>query len=208
MSRLSGLIRMMALTVVLPLLTVQLGLQAGWTPLIALSVAAVFPFADTVYTIVRSRSASIMGLVSLLTIVIGIGLSFVTGDALFAILKDSVFTLVFSVIFFGSLATAKPLIYQLNRQMLDPAGAATLDAAYAERPAVRRVFVNMTIGWGAGLLLEAVLRVVAALTLPIRLATLASPWITFFCIGGLTVWTIVYARARQAAARRAGRPVV
>jgi hypothetical protein len=61
----------------------------------------------------------------------------------------------------------------------------------------------MTLVWGAGLLLEAGARVVAAIALPIASATAASPIISVFVIGTLLAWTVLYARARRASAARA-----
>src|SRR5450755_2363668 len=91
-----------------------------------------------------------------------------TGDARFAILKDSAFTLVFSLLFLASLTGSRPLIFRLNAQMLDRAGAAAFERAWVERPAVRKTFRLMTLVWGLGLLLEALLRIAASFTLPVR----------------------------------------
>lgn len=195
---------MLALDVVLPLIAVQAGLHAGLSPVVALSLAAVFPLADTLLGIVQTRSVSIIAAVSLGAILTGIGLAFATGNALFAILKDSLFTLVFSAFFLGSLAGKRPLIFRLNRQMLDVSGAAALDRAWGERPGVRRAFRLMTLVWGLGLLGEALLRVIASFTLPLATAAAASPWIALGCIGGLILWTVLYVRVLRGAAARAG----
>jgi intracellular septation protein A len=194
---------MLALDVVLPLIAVQLSLHARLSAVIALSLAALFPLADTILGFVQSRTVSIIGAVSLIAIVTGIGLAFATGNALFAILKDSAFSLVFSLLFLASLAAKRPLVFRLNQQMLGPAGAA-LDEAWTQRPGVRKTFRLMTLVWGVGLLLEALLRVVASFTLPVATAAATSPWIALGCIGGLIGWTVVYAQARRRAATRAG----
>ncbi len=199
-----GLYRMLALDVVLPLVAVQTGLHAGLSPVAALSVAALFPLADTVLGIVRSHGVSIIAAVSLAAILTGLGLALATGNALFAILKDSAFTLVFSIIFLGSLATSRPLVFRLYRQMLDPGAGAALESTWNERAAFRSVFRLMTLVWGLGLLGEALLRVLTSFTLPVRAAAAASPWIAFVCIGGLIAWTVLYSRARTRAAQRAG----
>lgn len=202
--RFSGLYRMLALDVVLPLIVVQAALRFGLSPVVALAIAALFPLADTVIGFVQARTVSIIGAVSLVAILTGIGLAVVTGNARFAILKDSAFTFVFSLLFLASLASSRPLIFRLNAQMLDAAGATAFERAWTERPAVRKTFRFMTLVWGLGLLLEALLRVAASFTLPVRAAAAASPWIAFVCVGGLIVWTIRYAKARRHAAERAG----
>lgn len=203
-NRFFGLYRMLALDVVLPLVAVQTGLHAGLTPVVALAVAALFPLADTVLGIVQSRSVSIIAAVSMVAILTGLGLAFTTGNALYAILKDSAFTLVFSLLFLGSLASSQPLVFRLYRQMLDPSAGAALQGVWNERAAFRSVFRLMTLVWGLGLLGEALLRVLVSFTLPVRAAAGASPLIAFLCIGGLIAWTVLYSRARRRAAQRAG----
>lgn len=203
LSRFSSLYQMLALDIVLPLIAVQAMLRAGQSPIAALSLAALFPLADTLIGIIRSRRVSIIGAVSLAAILTGLGLAFMTGNALFAILKDSAFTLVFALIFLGSLASSRPLVFRLNQQMVGDAGAAFFDRAWEEYPSVRRAFRRMTIVWGLGLLTEAGLRVIASFTLPVAIAASLSPWIAFVCIGGLIVWTVRFARANSTRLTRA-----
>jgi hypothetical protein len=194
---------MLALDIALPLIAVQAMLRAGQSPIVALSLAALFPFADTLIGIVRSRRVSIIGAISLAAILTGLGVAFVTRNALFAILKDSAFTLVFAIIFLGSLASARPLVFRLNAQLVDEDAAAVFERAWDAYPAVRRAFRLMTLVWGLGLLAEAGLRVTASFTLPIASAAAVSPWIAFVCIGGLILWTVRFARAHAARLPRA-----
>lgn len=192
-----SLYQMLALDIVLPLIVVQAALRTGRTPIVALSLAAMFPLADTLIGIVWSRRVSIIGAISLTAILTGLGLAFVTGNALFAILKDSAFTLVFALIFLGSLASSRPLIFHLNAQMVDPAAGQALERAYDEQPGVRRAFRLLTLVWGLGLLAEAGLRVLVSFTLPVATAAALSPWIALACIGSLIWWTVHFARTHR-----------
>jgi intracellular septation protein A len=187
---------MLVLDIAAPLIVVQAALRAAQSPVVALSIAALFPLADTLSGIVRSRRVSIIGAVSLAAILIGLGLAYVTGNALFAILKDSAFTLVFSLMFLGSLASSRPLIFRLYEQMVDAEARAVLDRTWKEQPGLRHAFRSMTLVWGVGLLLEAALRVLASFTLPVAAAASLSPWIAFICIGALIWWTVRFARTR------------
>ena len=204
MRRYFSLYQMLTLDVVLPLLVVEFGLGAGLAPVMVLAVAALFPFTDTVIGIARTRAVSIIAAVSLLAILAGIALALTTGNAVFAILKDSAFTLILSAIFLGSLATREPLIYRLYSQMLDERGRLLLETLWQERPLLVQSFRLMTLVWGVGLLAEAVVRFVVTLTAPVATAAAASPWIAFGCIGTLITWTVLYSRARRRAAARAG----
>jgi hypothetical protein len=206
-TKFSGLYRTLGVSLVIPLIVIQVLLHLGATPLIAIAAATVFPLGEMVYEAVTVKRIGLIAIVSLVGIVAGFGLSFATGNAIFALLKDSLLTAVFGLLFLGSLLTARPLIYRLN---LDLAGTDTAARAAAEalweRPAARQAFRLITLVWGLGLVLEAAARVVAALTLPIATATSLSPMIAVFCIGGILVWTVRYARARRAAAAGAAMP--
>lgn len=202
--RFGSLYRTLGLSLVVPLIVIQLLLHRGVAPLYALTAAAVFPLIEMIYEAVSVRRIGVIAIVSFAGIVAGFGLSFATGNAIFALLKDSVLTATFGAVFLLSLATPQPLIYRLNLDIAgtDPAAKRAAEALW-EIPAARRSFRLMTLVWGLGLLAEAVTRVVAVLVLPLAAATSASPVIAVVFVGGLLLWTVRYARARQRAAARA-----
>ena len=118
--RFGGLYRTLGLSIAAPLIVIQLALHNGVAPLYALALATVFPLIEMAYEVVTTRHVGVIAVVSFIGIVVGFGLSFATGNAIFALLKDSVLTGTFGGVFLISLATPKPLIYRLN---LDLAGA-------------------------------------------------------------------------------------
>jgi hypothetical protein len=193
--RFGGLYRTLGVSLVLPLIVIQVLLHRGVPPVYALAAATIFPLGEMVYEAVTSKRIGLIAIVSFTGIVVGFGLSFATGNAIYALLKDSLFTTVFGLLFLGSLLTPRPLIYRLS---LDFAGTSPEARAAAEdvwsRPGAPRVFRLITLVWGVGLVFEAAVRVVAALTLPIATATAASPIIAVVCIGGILVWTVGYVR--------------
>jgi hypothetical protein len=206
--RFGGLYRTLGLSLVVPLIVIQVLLHHGVAPVYALAAATVFPIAEMVYEAVTSKRIGLIAIVALTGIVVGFGLSFATGNAIYALLKDSLFTTVFGLLFLGSLLTPRPLIYRLN---LDLAGSSPAARAASEelwsRPGAPRVFRLITWVWGLGLIFEAAVRVVAALTLPIATATAASPIIAVVCIGGILVWTGSYVRyVRRVRARTEAAP--
>jgi hypothetical protein len=200
-----GLYRTLGVSLVIPLIVIQVLLHLGVTPLIALAVAALFPLGETIYEALTVKRVGLIAIVSLVGLVAGFGLSFATGNAIFALLKDSLLTGVFGLLFLGSLLTSRPLIYRLNLDLAgtNPTALAAAEALW-ERPAARRAFQLITVVWGVGLLLDAGARVVAVLTLPLASATSLSPIISVVCIGAILVWTVRYVRARRAAAAAAG----
>ena len=204
MPRFGSLYRSLIVSVALPLIVVQVLLRRGVPPVEALAVAAIFPFADTVLGLVRARRVDPIAVLSLIALVAGLATSGLSGNAAFAVAKDSLFTTVFGLVFLGSLLTPRPLIFQLGRQYStgsDPAAMAAWDARW-ERPLFRRTIRIMTAVWGCALLFEAVLRIVAAFALPVTASTIVSPALQVSIVGGLFLWTSAYAKAvrRRAAA--------
>jgi hypothetical protein len=205
--RFGSLYRTLGLSVAAPLIVIQVALHNGVAPLYALALATVFPLIEMAYELVTTRHIGVIAIVSFIGIVVGFGLSFATGNAVFALLKDSVLTGTFGIVFLVSLATPKPLIYRLNLELAgaDRAARAASEALW-EFPAARRSFRLITLVWGVGLLLEAVTRVVVVFTLPLATATSASPIIAVVFVGGILLWTVRYAKARRAAAARQAAP--
>ena len=199
--RFAGLYRTLGLSLAVPLIVIQVALHSGVTPLYALAAAAVFPLAEMIYEAVTTRSVGVVSIVAFIGIVAGFGLSFATGNAIFALLKDSLLTTMFGLVFLLSLATPQPLIYRLNLDLAgaDPAARAAAEALW-EYPAARKAFRLITLVWGAGLILEALTRLAVALTLPLATATSLSPVIAAVFIGGILIWTVRYVKARRAAA--------
>jgi hypothetical protein len=204
--RFGPLYRSLIVNVALPLITVQVLLRTNTPAVTALAIAAIFPFVDAVVGLVRKRRFDPIAVLSLIAIVVGIGTSGITGNAGFAVAKESLFTIVFGLIFLGSLAAPRPMIFQLGRQYAtggDPAAAAAWDARWA-LPGFRRTIRLMTAVGGCGFLLEAALRVVVAFTLPVTTSTIVSPVLGIAVLAVLIVWTTRYVRAvRQRLARAA-----
>lgn len=200
-----SLYRNLGLSAVAPLIAIQWMIHQGCSPILALAVAAIFPLIELAIEIVQTKKIGVIATVALIGIIIGFGLSFATGDALFALLKDSALTGIFGLVFLGSLLTGEPLIYRLNLDFAanDPAAKARNEALW-ERPPVRRVFRLMTLVWGVGLLCECATRVAVGLSLPLIAATQLSPAIQVVFIGSLLFWTVLFVKQLQRRAAAAG----
>jgi hypothetical protein len=196
----NGLIRLIGLSVVLPLLVIHWQLRSGASPLQAIALAALSPALEILLEAVQAKRVGIIAIVSLVGILSGLGLSYATGNAAFALLKDSVFTGIFGVVFLGSLFTAKPLIYRLYVDLAgtNPSARASAEASW-EKPSARQHMRLLTLLWGIGLILEASARLIAVATLPIVTATALSPIIQCIVFGVLALLTALFARARQRA---------
>jgi hypothetical protein len=204
--RFGPLYRSLIVSVALPLIVVQVLLHRGMPAVTALAISALFPFADALVGLVRKRRFDPIAVLSLIAIIAGVGTAGLSGNPAFAVAKESLFTFVFGLVFLGSLATPRPLIFQLGKQFStggDPAAIAAWEQRW-EQPGFRRALRLITAVWGIGLLLEAMTRVVVAFTLPVGIATIVSPALGIGVLGALFAWTTLYARAaRRAAAVRA-----
>ena len=201
--------RTLVLSLVIPLVAIQGLLHLGLAPLLVIGIATVFPLIELVLEVRHTHRVGFISIVAIAGIVFGFGLSYVTGNAVFPVLKDSAFTFVFGLLFLGSLLTPRPLIYRLNLDMAGgtPAGR---DAAIAlwEKPHVRRAFRIMSAVWGLGLISDAAVRAIVSFTQPLSTAAALSPFISVVVFGGLIGWNMLYVRLmrRRAAALAAGAP--
>jgi hypothetical protein len=162
----------------------------------------------TIVGLIRTRRVQLLGLIVLATFVLGIAASFLTGDARFALAKDSVLTGGVGIVFLLSLLAARPVMYLMIRQMLtegDPARAAELDRRWDSSPGFRSRQRLMTGVWGAGLLADAVVRLVVIAIVPVSTGAAASTVILLGTFALLIAWTRLYLPYLQRREARSGR---
>ncbi len=205
MSAFQPLLRSLIVSVVLPLIAVQVMLHAGRSPVLALAVAAVFPLGDGLLGVARRRGFDPIGALVVASIAVGIALSLITGNARFALAQGSLVPALFGLACLASLATPQPLIFRLARRYAGgEAGAAMWDARW-DIPRVRAAFRLLTTIWGAGFVAEAILRTCALVVLAPGTAATVSYALDLVVLGGLIAFTLVRARRGEAALAAAGR---
>jgi hypothetical protein len=168
----------------------------------ALSVGAAFPAAATLWTLVRTRRPDPVALMTLAGIVLGLTGALVFDSSMFLLLKDSVITGAFGLVFLGSLVASRPITFALGRTMMatTPAEQRTYDATW-DNPAVRAGHRRTSAEWGAAFLLDAGLRAVLAFVLAPGTLLVVSPLLAAAVIGPVALVTL--RRRRRAAARMA-----
>jgi len=165
----------------------------------ALTIVAIFPVAAILYGWVRTHHTDALSIVSLLFIVLGIATSFITGSARFLLLKESVFTGVFGLVFLGSLLRERPLGFYFGRQFVargDPARTARWDDLW-QYPGFRHSQRVITAVWGVGWILDAAIRVVLVFMLSVTVFMVVSQVMFFGIFIGLFMWTMAYARRKK-----------
>ncbi len=169
----------------------------------AMMASSAAPMGWSIIQFVRRRIVDALSLI----VLAGIGLSLIGflggGGVRFLQLREHLVAAVIGLVFLGSAAIGKPLIYQLSRARLKRMGAASeLDRLESVRdsPVFRRAMMTMTLAWGAGLVAESAVACGLIFVMSIPQFMLASRLVGFSMLGGLTAWTFWYARRRVLAA--------
>ncbi|HEY3650952.1 MAG TPA: VC0807 family protein [Streptosporangiaceae bacterium] len=164
----------------------------------ALLTAAAAAGARLLWVAARTRHITWFASVMLAVFGVGAALTFTGGDARVLLLKDSATTAMIGAVFLVSLLSGRPLTLSAA-QTWRPRQAQRLAELYNGEPAVRRAFRVSALGWGIGLLGEAVLRVPLVFLLPVDVVVGLSTAMMIAAMAGLAVWNAAYITA---AARR------
>ena len=173
----------------------------------ALLASSAPPLAWTIVEFARKRRVDALSMLVLAGIALSL-LAFVGGGGVrFLQLREKLVTALIGLIFLGSAAIGRPLIYQLARATIMRRSPSEIESFEAMRDNAffRRTMMVMTLVWGAGLVAEAVVASVLVFVLSIQEFLLIGPLIGYGAAGALMLWTVWY-RARQmrlGAARRA-----
>jgi len=184
------------LDVLLPFAGYQLLVGRGVPAVVALSATAIFPLAGTLGGWLRERRPDTLGIISLVFIAAGLIATLVTGNPRLTLMKGSLLTGVFGLAFLGSLLLPRPLAFYLGRQMMTggkPELIARWDALW-QYPGFRYGNRVVSVVWGCGLVLEALLRILLALSLTTSMFLLLWSVLSYGIYATLLVWTVSYAR--------------
>jgi hypothetical protein len=173
----------------------------------ALIASSAPPILWSLILLVRERRVDALSMLVLAGIALSL-LAFLGGGSVkFLQLRERLVTVVIGLIFLGSAAIGKPLIYQLARATMMRRSSSELQEFEAMRDNVhfRRAMTIMTLVWGFGLVGEAAISVVLVFTLSVHDYLIAGPVLGYGTSGALGLWTFLYAREgrRRGAARRA-----
>jgi hypothetical protein len=170
----------------------------------ALIASSMPPIAWSIAQFVRSRTVDALSLL----VVTGIALSLVAlwggGGAKFLQLRENLVTGVIGLVFLGSVAIGRPLIYYLARAGMQRRGASGELADFEgmrDSPLFRQTMRLMTLVWGGGLVARTALAAVLVFSVSIPTYLAIQPILGYATMGGLGGWTLFYARRQQALGR-------
>jgi len=167
----------------------------------ALMAASAPPITWTIFEFLRNRRVDALSILALAGIALSL-LAFLGGGGVRALqMREQLVIATIGLIFLGSAAIGKPLIYQLARARIKRRSLADAQAFEAmwKSPRFRRAMLTMTLVWGVGLVVEAAFSCIIAFALPIGQYLLVGPLVGYLTIGALTAWT--FWRAKRAIAR-------
>jgi hypothetical protein len=170
----------------------------GCSDYVSLLAGTVASALRLIWVAVRDRRVDAFAMFLMVLFGVGLALTFVTGDARFVLVKDSLTSFLAGLFFLGSCALRRPLTYYAAQRFAGPAGAAELRTRFALAAVRRRYYVSSLV-WGGGLLLEALLRIPLVLALPIDVAVGASTVLMIVAYTLLVGWTLHFAKRDPAA---------
>jgi len=127
-------------------------------------------------------------------------LAFVGGGGVrFLQLRENLVTGLVGVVFLGSAAIGKPLIFELARAAMARKSASDANdfAQLRSSKYFRASMTIITLVWGLGLVAETILACVLVYSLPIPTYLIVSPFLGYGVMGALGVWTFFYVKHRQ-----------
>ncbi|WP_296612320.1 VC0807 family protein [Sphingomonas sp.] len=173
----------------------------------ALLLSSAPPIAWSLIEFARHRRVDALSVLVVAGIVLSLLAMIGGGGPKFLQLRENLVTGVIALVFLGSAAIGKPLIYQLARasMMRKSADEAQAFEALRVHAGFRRTMTVMTLVWGLGLLANVAVSVVLVFALSIRTYLIVGPIVGYATMGALTLWTFLYAQRarRRGEARRA-----
>lgn len=173
----------------------------------ALLIGAVVATLRAVYVIIRRREVDAFAIFMIVTFGIGLLLTLVTGSPRFLLAKDGISNLVSGAVFAVTLFVGKPMMFYLSERFGAPAAAERerWHQLWDSEPGFRSFFRMLTVVWTVAFLVEATLKIILAMTLPVDVMAPILPFFTPVLITLMVIWTVrTTARGQE---RLAGRDV-
>jgi hypothetical protein len=165
----------------------------------ALIASSVPPILWSLAEFVRKRRMDALSLLVLAGIALSLLAFLGGGSARFLQLRENFVTVFTGLVFLGSVALRRPLIYQLARATVRRQSQAELASfdALRDNTYFRRTMTVMTLVWGAGLLGAAAASCALLFVVSIGTYLLVSPAVNYGAMGALGLWTFWYAKRQR-----------
>ncbi|WP_198535569.1 VC0807 family protein [Streptomyces caatingaensis] len=194
---------------VLPFVTYGVLTDHGVSKVNALLLISLWPVVETLISLAVRRRVDEFGMMMLALMLLGALSAVAYNSTELVFVKDSAITGLLGLVYLGSLALPRPLMFYLGRRFAtdgSPEGLAHWNGLW-RYPGFRRMQYLMTTVWGVAFLLEAVVRVVLTYALPTGVMVVLNNVLPAVVVAALVSWTVrtgKRGRARAAAARAGG----
>jgi len=173
----------------------------------ALIASSAPPTLWSIAEFIRHRRVDALSLLVLFGIALSLFAYIGGGSIKLLQLRERLVTIVVAIVFLGSAAIGKPLMYELVRAFLARSNSPELERVQSLRDNsfFKRGMTIMTLVWGFGLLADAALSILLVFVLSISVYLVVSPIVGYATIGSLTLWNLWFGRRmrRQGEARLA-----
>ena len=173
----------------------------------ALMASSIPPIAWSILEFIRHRRIDAISIMVVASIVLSLVAFMGGGGVRFLQLREKLITVLIGLVFLGSAAIGRPLIFEFARATMRRRSAAEGESfeALRENAYFRRSMTVMTLVWGFGLVIEAGLAAWLVFQMSVAEFMVVSRVLGYGTIGLLTLWTFWFVRRqrRRGAARAA-----
>jgi hypothetical protein len=196
---LRSLVPNLVISGVFPYIRYQVLTGNGVAAVTALVAGSAFPLAYALWDWIRAHRLNFIAGISLFFIVISAVASLVSGSTRFTLLKESFFTGVFGLVFFGSLLASRPVMFYIARESStggDPEMGRQWDDRW-QYASFRRGMRVMTVMWGTTFIADALIRAALVFILSTSVFLVASQVLFYSMFAATLFLTIGYGRRAQ-----------
>ncbi|MEV0614768.1 VC0807 family protein [Nonomuraea sp. NPDC050404] len=194
----STLIKTLVPDVLLPVAVYYLSRRIGVPQEASLLLGAATALVRVLLQAVVSRRFNGLAALVCAGFAVGVLLALLTGDPRFLLARESLLSGLLGLLLLGSCLVGKPLMYALMRRLSadDSANLDEWERLWRSAPQFRKVFLTLTLVWGAGLLTESIVRVPLIYSLPLDVMAGLSTVLQLATFALLIGWSLLYRHRR------------
>jgi hypothetical protein len=165
----------------------------------ALMASSAPPVLWAVWEFARRRVVDAISVMAIAGIALSLAAVAMGGSPKLLLLRERMITAAIGLIFIGSAAIGRPVIFELARAGMRRNASSELAVfeANREHPALRRTMITMTLVWGFGLVLEAGVAATLVFSLTSQQYLIVGPLFGYSVMGLLAGWSFLYVRSRR-----------
>ncbi|HZO70956.1 MAG TPA: VC0807 family protein [Ktedonobacteraceae bacterium] len=162
------------------------------SPFLALVATGIPSILHSLVGLIRQKRIDFLAGIVLAGLAVSVIITVLGGAPKVFLIRESFFTITFGLALLISLALPRPILFYMARLFAsgnDPSNIARFNLIWQEHASFRRRLRVMTAVWGAGLLLEAVIRITLVIMLSVQQFLAISPFVIYGIFAILVIWT-------------------